>query len=58
MTFSDALDKGFSFNVGVNLLFGDNLLSFAGLKQEGELKRLRLFPKNEIDPTLTNAAPY
>lgn len=55
MTFSDTIDKGFSFNVGVNLLFGENLLSFAGLKQEGEFKRVSLFPKNSEKPLQLNS---
>jgi len=52
MTFEDSRDKGFSLNVGVNLLFGQNLLSFAGMKQQGLSKSVSLFPDKEREPEL------
>ena len=43
--FRDRLDQGFSFNVNINLLFGENILSLAKLRQEGESSSFNIAPE-------------
>lgn len=42
LNFTDRIDSGMAFHVGVNLLFGENFLSVARLYQAGESQNLRL----------------